>query len=290
MLKNRVLAEKGRPMPAPNAISCDKLIRLIGTPHCPDIIDVRIEEDCSAFPFFIPTASHRRFDRVEEWAGELAGRSAIIACHKGGGISAGVAASLRASGIDAEMLEGGIAGWAQAGHPVIPEASLPARDSAGRTLWVTRARPKVDRIACPWLIRRFVDREARFLFVAPGEIEAVAERFGATPFDVDGVAWSHRGELCTFDVMVGEFGLGGLPGLARLAPIVRGADTARPELAPQAAGLLAVSLGLSRMFASDVEQLEAGMILYDALYRWCRDAVDETHDWVSHTPRRKGGR
>ena len=123
----------------------------------------------------------------------------------------------------------------------------------GRTLWVTRARPKVDRIACPWLIRRFVDPEAMFLFVPPADVPGVAERFQAAPFDIegDGVFWSHRGELCTFDVMVAEFGLGEVAALQRLAPIVRGADTARPELAPQAAGLLAVSLGLSRMYADD---------------------------------------
>src|SRR6185436_11923226 len=103
-----------------------------------------------------------------------------------------------------------------------------------------------------------------------------------TPFDVEGVFWSHRGENCTFDAMVEEFGLAALPGLERLAVIVRGADTARPEIAPQAAGLVALSLGLSRAWSDDLEQLDAGMILYDAFYRWCRDAVDETHDWVSH--------
>jgi hypothetical protein len=114
----------------------------------------------------------------------------------------------------------------------------------------------------------------------------VAHRQQAAPFDVEGVFWSHRGDLCTFDVMVEEFGLAGLPALERLAVIVRGADTARPELAPQAAGLLAISLGLSRMHSEDLDQLETGMLVYDALYRWCRDAMDETHDWVSHTAKR----
>jgi hypothetical protein len=109
---------------------------------------------------------------------------------------------------------------------------------------------------------------------------------GATIFDVDapGLRWSHRGDLCTFDAMVADFGLEGFARLARLAPIVRGADTGRPELAPEAAGLLAVSLGLSRMYADDLAQLDAGIAVYDALYRWCRDATDETHNWVSHTP------
>src|SRR5215208_6450956 len=152
--------------------------------------------------------------------------------------------------------------------------------SRGRTVWVTRSRPKVDRIACPWLIRRFVDPNAVFLFVLPAEVMGVAERFAATPFDIEGegVFWSHRGERCTFDVMVEEFGLA-TEALSRLAAIVRGADTARMDLAPEAAGLLAASLGLSRMYADDIEQLAAGMTLYDAFYRWCRDATDETHNW-----------
>jgi hypothetical protein len=201
-----------------------------------------------------------------------------------------VAAWLRQAGAEAETLDGGIKAWTDAGQPVVPEAILPARDAQGRTVWVTRARPKVDRIACPWLIRRFVDPNAVFLFVAPSEVAGVAERFRATPFDVegDGITWSHDGARCTFDVMVDGFGLSGLGPLAHLAIIVRGADTARPDIVPEAAGLVAFSLGLSRMFADDLEQLEAGMLIYDALYRWCRDATSETHDWVSHRP--KGAR
>jgi hypothetical protein len=165
---------------------------------------------------------------------------------------------------------------------------VPLRDAAGRTLWVTRARPKIDRIACPWLIRRFVDPTAMFLFVAAPEVLAVAERMGATPFDVegDGVRWTHEGDRCTFDVMVDAFGLGGSDTLTRLATIVRGADAGHLEAAPEAAGLLAVSLGLSRMYADDLEQLDAGMLIYDALYRWCRDATGETHNWTSHVPAR----
>ena len=141
--------------------------------------------------------------------------------------------------------------------------------------WITRERPKIDRIACPWLIRRFVDPHAVFLFVAPSEVVGVADQFGGTPFDVENVFWSHRGETCTFDTMLEEFGLKTEP-LYRLATIVRGADTARLDLAPQAAGLLAASLGLSRMYMDDLEQLEAGMVLYDAFYRWSRDATEET--------------
>ena len=259
MLKHRVLLSmKGRLMPATNSITCDKLLRLIGTPHCPVIVDVRTDADFADHPGFIPGAVRRPYDFVADWAPGFAGRSVVVHCAHGGGVGAGVAAWLRAIGIAAETLEGGIHAWTGAGLPTIPESSLPPRDGLGRTLWVTRARPKVDRIACPWLIRRFVDRDATFLFVAPSDVAATADRFGATPFDVDGVRWSHRGDLCTFDTMVETFGL---------------------------AGLLAASLGLSRMFADDHEQLDAGMLLYDAYFRWCRDAVDETHDWVSHRPR-----
>ena len=188
----------------------------------------------------------------------------------------------------AHSLEGGALAWAAAGLPMVPGAKLPPRDAQGRTVWVTRSRPKIDRIACPWLIRRFVDPGAVFLFVTPSEVTGVADRFAATPFDIEGegIFWSHRGELCTFDVMVEEFGLATGP-LSRLATIVRGADTARLDLAPEAPGLLAASLGLSRMYSDDLAQLAAGMALYDAFYRWCRDAVDETHNWPATKPQQR---
>jgi|SRR4051812_5181068 len=272
-------------MPSLNAITPEKLARLVGTPGCPVIVDVAGDG-----PGSIPASLCRPAEEVSTWGPRLRGRAVVVACAGGGDRSAGVAAWLRHERVEAEMLEGGVAAWRAAGLPLLNEALLPPRDADRRTVWVTRARPKVDRIACPWLIRRFVDPDAVFLFVAPAEVAGVAERFGAAPFDVEGVFWSHRGEQCTFDIMLDELGLRGFAGLDRLATIVRGADTARPELAPQAAGLLAASLGLSRLHTDDLEQLEAGMPLYDAFYRWCRDAVDETHDWVSHTPRKKGGR
>ncbi|WP_159715644.1 chromate resistance protein ChrB domain-containing protein [Geminicoccus flavidas] len=265
-------------MASTTIISIDKLIRLIGTPKCPALIDVRTEDDFAADPRLIPGALRRRHDQLQSWAAPLQGRTAIVICQHGHKLSHGVAAWLRHEGIPADVLEGGFETWATAGLPTVPEAKLPKRDQQGRTVWVTRARPKVDRIACPWLIRRFVDPTAVFLFVIPAEVTAVGERFDAEPFDIENVFWSHRGELCTFDVMVEELGLGTEP-LRRLATIVRGADTARLDLAPQTAGLLAASLGLSRMYADDLEQLEAGIVLYDAFYRWCRDATDETHNW-----------
>jgi hypothetical protein len=220
----------------------------------------------------------RDFRTVTLWANEFAGRTVVVNCQKGLKLSQGVAAWLRHNGIDAETLEGGFEAWRASGALLVDTAKLAKRDHLGRTVWVTRARPKVDRIACPWLIRRFVDPTAVFLFVAPGEVSAVAERFDATPFDIEGVFWSHRGETCTFDTMLTELGLSSAA-LNRLALIVRSADTARLDLVPEAAGFLAASLGLSRMFKNDLEQLEAGMLLYDSLYRWCRDATDEVHNW-----------
>jgi rhodanese-related sulfurtransferase len=273
-------------MPSPNTITPDKLARLVGTAKCPALLDVRTDEDFAAEPRLVPGAVRRRHADVTEWAGGFAGHpAAVVVCQRGGKLSQGVAAWLRHEGTPADALEGGAQAWAVAGLPMVPEAKLPPRDARGRTVWVTRSRPKIDRIACPWLIRRFVDPEAVFLFVAPAEVQGVADRFGAAPFDIEGegVFWSHRGERCTFDVMVEEFGLATEP-LRHLARIVRGADTARLDLEPEAPGLLAASLGLSRMHADDLVQLEAGMALYDAFYRWCRDATDETHNWPSKKP------
>ena len=268
-----------------NTISPDKLARLIGTPKCPVLIDVCTDEDFACAPCLIPGAIRRPFATVAEWAHDFMGSPVVVICQKGLKLSHGVAAWLRHAGIPADVLEGGVLAWSQAGLPMVPAARIPPRDPQGRTVWVTRSRPKIDRIACPWLIRRFIDPSAVFLFVPASEVQAVAERFAATPFDIEGddVFWSHRGELCTFDVMVEEFGLATKP-LKQLATIVRGADTARLDLAPEAAGLLAASLGLSRMYADDLAQLEAGILLYDAFYRWCRDATDETHNWPSKKP------
>jgi len=144
--------------------------------------------------------------------------------------------------------------------------------------WVTRERPKIDRIACPWLIARFIDKEPEFLFVPADRVLAVAAGTGATPYDVPGVELSHDGPLCSFDAFLKKYRLVE-PALTQLAVIVRGADTAHLELAPQAPGLLAISLGLSHNFTDDHEMLRHGMVMYDALYAWCRRCQQETHGW-----------
>jgi len=144
--------------------------------------------------------------------------------------------------------------------------------------WVTRERPKIDRIACPWLIARFIDKEPEFMYVPADRVLAVAKESGAIPYDIPGVEMSHVGELCSFDAFLKKYRLTD-PALQQLAVIVRSADTARLDLAPQAHGLLAISLGLSRTFADDHEMLKHGMVMYDALYAWCRDGQKETHGW-----------
>ena len=278
-------------MPSPTEISASQLARLVGTPEAPVLVDVRIDEDFAADPRMLPAACRRDYREVEAWAPAFRGRQVVVSCQRGLKLSQGVAAWLRHAGIEAQSLEGGFVAWREAGAPLVEISRITARNAADHSLWVTRARPKIDRIACPWLIRRFVDPAAVFLFVAPSEVLAVAERFGAMPFDIEDVFWSHRGNLsapdhtCSFDTMIAEFALDD-PALHHLARIVRAADTGRPEAAPEAAGLLAVSLGLSRMFRDDLAQLDAGMMIYDALYRWCRDAADETHHWPN--PQRKG--
>lgn len=270
-------------MPSPNEISVSTLNRIAGLPGGPVIIDVRIDEDYNADPRLIPGAVRRDFRSVSSWARDFVDRPVVVSCQKGLKLSQGTAAWLRHEGVPAETLEGGFEAWRSSGLPLVKTDKLPKRDDRGRTVWVTRMRPKIDRVACPWLIRRFVDPNAVFLFVSPSEVPAVADRFLAAPFDIDGVFWSHRGGRCTFDTMLDELGLDTKP-LRHLADIVRGADTDRLDLTPQSAGLLAVSLGYSRMYRDDLEQLAAAMTVYDGLYRWCRDATEEKHNWPSSKP------
>lgn len=144
--------------------------------------------------------------------------------------------------------------------------------------WVTRERPKIDRIACPWLIARFIDKDPEFLYVPPSEVRAVAEMTGAVPYDIPGVEMSHVGELCSFDAFLSKYKLTD-PALAQLAAIVRGADTSRLDLTPQSPGLYAMSLGLSQVFCDDHEMLGHGLVMYDALYAWCKNCQGETHAW-----------
>lgn len=264
-------------MPQFGQISPVQAFRLIGTPDAPSVFDVRLAEDIAALPRVVPTSRlipHREIVTLTQPP-----RRAIVVCTKGLKLSEGAAAMLRTFGWQAEVLEGGSLAWEAAGLPLLPLSVLPAPGAA----WVTRHRPKIDRIACPWLIRRFIDPAARFLFVAPAEVAAIADRFAAVPFDIEGVTFSHRSERCSFDALMDDFQLHS-PALDRMAEVIRAADTDRHDLSPQAAGLLALSVGLSRMYRDDLAQLEAGIALYDALYRWARDGHEEGHDWPAGRP------
>jgi rhodanese-related sulfurtransferase len=264
----------------PNRISSQELNRLIGTADCPIIVDVRREPVFRAAPTRIAGAVWRDHLKAAEWGRELpAGRPVVVCCVHGHNVSALAASLLAALGVDLSVLDGGIEAFAQAG------GALVAREGPGvdvtntkPSVWVTRERPKIDRIACPWLIRRFIDPFAVFHFVPAEWVNDVAKELGAIPYDIEGVHYSHRGDTCTFDTLVSEFAISD-PAMLHLARIVRGADTARLDLEPQAAGLLAISLGLSAIESDDLRQLEKGMPIYDALYGWCRHATAERHNW-----------
>jgi hypothetical protein len=145
--------------------------------------------------------------------------------------------------------------------------------------WVTRERPVIDRIACPWLIARFIDKEPEFLFVPPNEVKRVAKETGATPYDIPDVELTHVGKGCSFDSFMAKYGLEREPALATIAKIVRGADTDRHDLTPQSAGLLAISMGLRDLSSDDHKVLEHGFVIYDALYAWASRRTGETHSW-----------
>jgi hypothetical protein len=191
-------------------------------------------------------------------------------------VSQGVAATLETNGISASYLTGGFAAWSAQDLPLRRKRA----DAEGPSTWVTRERPKIDRIACPWLIRRFIDPEATFVYVPADRVLAVAQETGATPYDVAGVEFTHEGDRCSFDTLLRIYEIAD-PALDHLATIVRGADTSRHDLSPQCGGLFAISLGLSANFSDDHEMLGHGMVIYDALYTWCRSLQAERHNWPS---------
>ena len=253
-------------------ISPKQLMRLLGTPDCPVIVDVCVPEDVAENPVRIPTSLTASHHAIDGLLNDLTGKRVIVVCQKGKKLSHGTAAILRARGINAEVLAGGMIGWCATDYPRIPMAKLP-----GTRTWVTRHRPKIDRIACPWLIRRFIDPAAQVLFVPPAEVASVADRFDAIAFDVPDAPFTHRAGRCTFDAMLDHWGLE-TPALRKMADVIRAADTDSTDV-PEAAGVLALSVGMSRMYSDDHDHLRAALPLYDALYRWARDAQSETHDW-----------
>lgn len=243
----------------------------------PLTIDVRRPPRYDVDDTVVAGAIRRDPETIADWWRDLElARPVVVYCVHGHEVSQGAAANLRERGVPARYLDGGIEGWRMAGGALAPKPGPGTR-------WVTRERPKIDRIACPWLIRRFIDPDARFLFVPPGEVFATAERTGATAFDIPGADYSHDGERCSFDAFIEKHGLAD-PALERLAAIVRGADTSRLDLTPHSPGLFAISLGLGAVLGDDQELLRYGLVVYDALYTWIARLADETHAWPPHLP------
>jgi rhodanese-related sulfurtransferase len=247
------------------SITASELRKRLDSGAPPILIDVRRTPVFLGASEMASGALRRDPAAISQWAKTLpAASAAVVYCVHGHEVSQNAARALRESGLAAQFLEGGIEeGWKASGGP------LDAKPANASTRWVTRERPKIDRIACPWLISRFVDPDAEFLYVPANEVRDVARERQAVPYDVPDVRFTHDGDLCSFDAFLKHYRLQDAA-LDRLAVIVRGADTGKPDLAPQAHGLLAISQGLSRTFPDDFEMLKHGMVLYDALYAWCK--------------------
>jgi rhodanese-related sulfurtransferase len=257
-----------------NAMSASKLRASLSEGRGTLIVDVRRNPAYRDSGETIEGALRRDPEAVDEWVKTLPRAATVVVyCVHGHEVSHGVAKALGDEGVEAHYLAGGIEAWKA------EQGGVDRKPKAASTRWVTRERPKIDRIACPWLISRFVDRDAEFLYVPTQEVRDVANARDAVPYDVPDVHFSHEGDRCSFDAFIRHYRLERDPALARLALIVRGADTAQLELAAQAPGLAAVSLGLSRIFPDDHEMLKHGRVLYDALYAWCKDGQDEVHTW-----------
>lgn len=269
------------PYASPFACTPDALSARLESSEALLVVDVRKNDPYLVSDYTLPGAMRRDPLEVEAWSATLpAATSVMVYCVYGHEVGMNTMLALRARGINASFLEGGIEAWRAQGLPLAPKASQHP------TRWVTRARPKIDRIACPWLVKRFIDASAEFLYVPTEQVCQIAEKQSATAYDVgSNVAYTlftHDGDLCSFDAFIKHYRLGQDTALTRLATIVRAADTDRLDLAPQAAGLLSISLGMSRTYSDDHAMLAAMLPVYDALYTWCRDAVagqDEQHNW-----------
>jgi rhodanese-related sulfurtransferase len=246
------------------AVSPSDLYAGLGTALAPVLVDVRRDDAFDADDRLIIGAFHRSPEEVTRWSNELSpGRPVVAYCSHGREVSQGVAGALRAAGVHAAYLEGGLSGWTQ--------SNLATRKklSAGEKNWITREHPKIDRIACPWLISRFINPNAEFIYVPAIEVVAAAKEADAVLYDIKGVEFGHVGDHCSFDAIIRIFDIKD-PALDDIATIVRGADTSRRDLAPQCEGLYAISFGLSANFPDDHEMLRHGLVIYDALYTWCR--------------------
>lgn len=260
-------------------ISTEQLIARIGTATLSRVYDMRGDDEVARTPRLVPGARRVSQGNLLATVGtECApGAPIVVYCQKGGPRAESAASSLRNAGYNVESLIGGVTQWLAEDGPTVSSAEVSALSSPSR--WVTRARPKIDRIACPWLIRRFVDPRAEFHHVDAATVFDAARLLGAEAYDIEGAKFTHDGEACSFDAFIKAFDIKD-EALMRVATIVRAVDTARLDLAPEAPGLLAMSLGLSAAHQRDEEMLERAMTLYDALYAWARRAIGERHNWI----------
>jgi len=277
------------------SISPAALAALQGRPHAPLLLDVRRRPRFDESSRMLAGARYCAPDDVHALAASQPPREVVVYCVYGHEVSQQAAQALQATGWNARYLAGGFEGGepgADAADTIATWRAAPPLRARKRTdlgvtgerqsQWITRARPKIDRIACPWLIRRFIDPTAQFHYVPTDQVFEQAQRLGAVAYDIPGAPISHEWERCSFDALLAAFELAS-PALDTLATIVRGADTDRLSLAPQSAGLLALSLGLSNMHAdNDHDMLNAALPMYDALYAWCLSAQSETHSWSAH--------
>jgi rhodanese-related sulfurtransferase len=261
----------------PSSLSSAAIFARLGLPDSPVLFDVREAADFAARQRLIPGALRGDPGKVGEWGRALPRTRAVVAyCKRGGKTSGFVADALNAMGYPAFILEGGIEAWMQADL-----ATVKARtdlNAPGASRWVTRERPKIDRLACPWLVRRFIDPRASFFYTPAHQVRAESQALGAEPYDIADVTFSHRGARCSFDAFLDEFDLHD-PVIDQVADIVRAADTGELAQSREAPGLLAISLGLSANVRDDIVLLEQVMPVYDALYAWCKTARNETHSW-----------
>lgn len=251
---------------------------MLGSADAPLVLDVRRDERFRESERILPGARRCAPQDVPAFASGTRPGRAIVYCVHGLEVSQQAAADLRSAGWDAVYLLGGIEGVVERARPTLRKRPDLGVTGERPSRWITRERPKIDRIACPWLLRRFIDPGAQFFYVPTERVFEEAKRLQAVPYDIPGAPISHDGELCSFDTLLRAFDLHALS-LSALARIVRGADTGRLELAPQSSGLLAVSLGLSRLHADDHAMLEAALPIYDALHAWCQGGQGERHGW-----------
>jgi rhodanese-related sulfurtransferase len=264
-------------------ISVDALYAQLGLTDSPAVVDLRNAAELAHLPRLIPGSVVSDPGKGSEWAGTLPhARQLAVCCSRNAVAGTMAVAELAANGFPVFLVAGGIEAWIDSGYPTVRarnELSAP-----GGSRWITRERPKIDRLACPWLVRRFIDPHALFFYTAPHCVRSEAAALGAEPYDIADVTFSHRGPRCSFDAFLAEFDLHD-PILSRLADIVRAADTGELGHAREAPGLLAISLGLSATIADDIVLLEQAMPIYDALYAWCKKAHHEAHSWPQQNPR-----